>query len=69
MSRYLTKQRLDEAELRLAEAQRRPGWKGLAGVRRYEGTDDFALVVSFTLPLATRNSNQGRITAGRNKTR
>jgi cobalt-zinc-cadmium efflux system outer membrane protein len=62
MSRYLTKQRLDEAELRLAEAQRRPGWKGLFGVRRYEASDDFALVAAFTLPLATRNSNQGRIT-------
>lgn len=65
MSRFLTRQRLDEAELRLAEAQRKPGWKGLVGVRRYETTDDFALVAAFTLPLATRNSNQGRVTQAR----
>ena len=61
MKRYMTKQRLDEAELRLAEAQRKPGWRGLVGVRRYESTDDFALVTGFTIPLALRNHNQGNI--------
>jgi cobalt-zinc-cadmium efflux system outer membrane protein len=61
--RYLTQQRLDEAELRLAEAQRKPGWRGTVGVRRYESTDDFALVTGLTLPLAIRNRNQGNIAA------
>jgi cobalt-zinc-cadmium efflux system outer membrane protein len=61
MMRYLTKQRLDEAELRLAEAQRKPGWKGLVGVRRYEQTEDFALVTGFSIPLSIRNHNQGNI--------
>ncbi|MSQ99330.1 MAG: TolC family protein [Xanthomonadales bacterium] len=61
MKRYLTKQRLDEAELRLAEAQRKPGWRGVVGVRRYASTDDFALVTGATIPLPLRNHNQGNI--------
>lgn len=61
MKRYLTKQRLDEAELRLAEAQRKPGWRGLVGVRRNESIDDFALVAGATIPLPVRNRNQGNI--------
>lgn len=61
--RYLTQQRLDDAELRLAEAQRKPGWRGAVGLRRYESTDDFALVTALTLPLAIRNRNQGNIAA------
>lgn len=61
MKRYLTKQRLDEAELRLAEAQRKPGWRGVVGVRRYESTDDFALVTGATIALPLRNHNQGNI--------
>ena len=61
VTRYLTKQRLDEAELRLTEAQRKPGWRGLLGVRRFASTDDFALVAGFTIPLTMRNRNQGNI--------
>ena len=61
MARYLTQQRVDEAQLHLAEAQRKPGWIGQAGVRRYERTDDFALVTGFTIPLALRNRNEGKI--------
>jgi cobalt-zinc-cadmium efflux system outer membrane protein len=63
VTHYLTKQRLDEAELRLAEAQRKPGWIGVAGIRRYESTDDFAVVTGFTIPLARRNRNEGNIAA------
>jgi cobalt-zinc-cadmium efflux system outer membrane protein len=61
MKRYLTKQRLEEAELRLAEAQRKPGWRGVVGLRRFESTDDFALVTGVTIPLPMRNRNQGNI--------
>lgn len=61
LARFLSKQRVDEAELRLARAQSKPGWRVSAGVRRLEISDDEALVASITLPLALRNRNQGRI--------
>ena len=63
MRRYLSKQRLDEVQIRLAEAQRKPGWKGVLGLRRFESTDDVALVTGFTIPLTLRNRNQGNIAA------
>jgi cobalt-zinc-cadmium efflux system outer membrane protein len=61
IARFLSKQRVDEAELRLAEAQSKPNWRVSVGVRRLEITDDEALVANITLPLALRNRNQGRI--------
>ncbi|MGB5541559.1 MAG: TolC family protein [Gammaproteobacteria bacterium] len=61
ITRFLSKQRVDEAELRLAEAQRRQNWRVSAGVRRLEISDDEALVANITIPLALRNRNQGRI--------
>ncbi len=61
MARYLSKERLAEAELRLAEAQRKPAWQARIGVRRFDFTDDHALVAGITIPLAVRNRNQGRI--------
>jgi len=61
LARFLSKQRVDEAELFLAKAQRKSSWLVSAGVRRLEITDDEALVANITLPLALRNRNQGRI--------
>jgi cobalt-zinc-cadmium efflux system outer membrane protein len=63
IQRYLAQQRLDEAVLRLAETQRKPGWRGSLGVRRYENVNDMALVTGFTIPLALKNRNQGNIAA------
>jgi cobalt-zinc-cadmium efflux system outer membrane protein len=61
LARFLSRQRVDEAELRLAKAQSKPNWRVSVGVRRLEITDDEALVANITLPLALRNRNQGRI--------
>jgi cobalt-zinc-cadmium efflux system outer membrane protein len=61
LARFLSKQRVDEAEIRLAKAQSKPDWRVSVGVRRLEITDDEALVANITLPLALRNRNQGRI--------
>jgi cobalt-zinc-cadmium efflux system outer membrane protein len=61
LSRYLNEKRLREAELRLAEAQAKPNWQLTAGVRRLERSDDQAFIAGITIPLATRNRNQGRI--------
>jgi cobalt-zinc-cadmium efflux system outer membrane protein len=65
IARYVTKQRLGEADLRLAEAQRKPAWEARLGLRRLESTDDQALVAGITIPLAVRDRNQGRIAEAR----
>jgi cobalt-zinc-cadmium efflux system outer membrane protein len=65
LSRYLTVQRLSEAELRLAESEAKPNWRMNAGVRRLEQSNDQALVAGITIPLALRNRNQGRIAEAR----
>lgn len=65
LMRFMSQQRVDEAELELAKARSRPSWKVSAGVRRYETTDDFALVAGLTVPLPIRNRNQGRIAEAR----
>jgi cobalt-zinc-cadmium efflux system outer membrane protein len=64
-ARFLSKKRVDEAELRLAKAQRKPDWLISAGVRRLEITNDEALVANITLPLVLRNRNQGDIAEAR----
>ena len=64
-ARFLSKQRLGEAELRLAEAQRKPNWRVSAGVRRHESFNDEALVANITIPLSLRNKNQGGIAEAR----
>lgn len=61
----LRRARLDEANVRLAEARSRPPWEARFGVRRIEATDDHALVAGVTVPLAFRDRNQGNIAAAR----
>ena len=63
--RYLTMQRLREAELRLAESEAKPNWRVDAGIRRLEQSNDQAFVAGITIPLALRNRNQGRIAEAR----
>jgi cobalt-zinc-cadmium efflux system outer membrane protein len=65
LSRYLTEQRLREAELRLAESEAKPNWHVSLGIRRLERSRDHAYVAGITIPLATRNRNQGRIAEAR----
>jgi outer membrane protein, heavy metal efflux system len=63
--RFMTEQRLYESEALLAQAQARPSWTVFGGVRRLEFTDDFGLVGGISIPIATRNKNQGRIAEAR----
>jgi len=65
LSRYLSEQRLREAELRLAEESAKPNWRLTAGVRRLEQSNDQAFLAGITIPLAMGNRNQGRIAAAR----
>ena len=59
--RFASESRLREAELRLARAQARPNLSFSLGVRRFEETDDAALVAGFSMPLTVYDRNQGAI--------
>ena len=58
---FMSRRRLAEAELHVAQARSRPDWQLRAGVRRIEATDDFALVGEITMPFGTRDRYVGRI--------
>ena len=64
-ARLVSRQRLAEAGLRLAKARSRPSWYAYGGLRRFEATDDFALVGGITVPLPIRDRNEGRIAEAR----
>lgn len=59
--RFATDGRLREAELRLAQAQARSDLNVSIGVRRFEATNDVALVAGVSMALPVFNSNQGAI--------
>ncbi len=61
LARFVSEQRVSEAEMRVAEARRRPDLRAYAGVRRVETSDDFALVGGITVPFGTRDRQVGRI--------
>lgn len=65
LTRYATEERLARARLGLAEAQRWPALRPHLGVRRFETSDDVALVAGLTLPLPVLDRNQGQIAASR----
>ena len=58
---FMSQRRLSEAELHIAEARSRPDWQVRSGIRRFEATDDLALVGEITVPFGTRDRNLGRI--------
>lgn len=63
--RFMSRQRVDEAQVRLAQARSRPSWILHGGFRRYEVTDDWGLVGGVTAPLPVLDRNQGQIAAAR----
>ena len=58
---YISRRRLREAELRLAETLSRPDWRVSAGIRRLELTDDFGFRLGIAIPLKARDRNRGRV--------
>jgi cobalt-zinc-cadmium efflux system outer membrane protein len=65
LQRYLTLDRLRQAELDLAIAQGKQNVSIGLGVRRFEGTGDQALMMQFSMPLGFGNRNQGNVAAAR----
>lgn len=60
-ARFASERRVREAELRLARAQARPDLNFSLGVRRFEDTDDYALVGGFSMPLVSSGRSRGAI--------
>lgn len=65
ITRFASQSRLREAELRLAQAQARPNLAFSLGVRRFEESNDNALVAGFSMPLPVFDRNQGAIREAR----
>lgn len=65
LTRFVSEARVAQADLRLAEARRWPTLRPTLGVRRYEATDDTALVAELTIPLPLFSRNQGRVSESR----
>lgn len=63
--RFVSEARVAEANLRLAEARRWPTLRPTLGVRRYEATNDTALVAEVKIPLPLFGRNQGRVSESR----
>jgi len=61
LSKFLSIERIKQAELTLAQEERNPMWKFSTGVKRYERTDDFGIVAGISIPFGGSNRNQGRI--------
>ena len=59
--RYHAKEKVQQAELKLAQEQQSPRWQFSTGLRRYERTDDYGVVASFSIPFGGSNNNQGNI--------
>lgn len=60
---YLTKQRLAESEISLANEEAKNRLRFNAGVRRYEQFGDYGLTFGVSLPLGKANRNTGRISS------
>jgi outer membrane protein, heavy metal efflux system len=59
--RFATEARLRDAELRLAQVQAKPDLNVSLGVRRFEASNDIALVAGISIPIPLSNRNQGEI--------
>jgi len=65
ITRFLSQQRLYEAQLRLAQDSRKAPWRVSAGVRQIESTGDHAFVFDASVPLTRAGSNRGRLEEAR----
>jgi len=59
LSRWASEKSVRAAEVKLADARRRPDLTAGAGVRQYAGPDDLGFVFQFSLPLPLSDRQQG----------
>ncbi|MEQ8492774.1 MAG: TolC family protein [Gammaproteobacteria bacterium] len=69
LARFIDERRLREAELALAEARAVPDATLGLGLRRLEGIDEQALMLSFSMALPVFDRNQGNIAAAQARRR
>jgi len=65
LARLLSEERIADAQLKLARARRWPRMIPSFGARRFETTDDWALVAGMKLELPIFDRNQGAVAASR----
>lgn len=63
LERFAGESRLREARLQLARSGARPSWEWQLGVRRLQGSDDWALLGGVSLPLGNRRRAEPAIRA------
>jgi cobalt-zinc-cadmium efflux system outer membrane protein len=63
VQKLLTQERVAQSEIALAKTEAQSRWQFSTGVRRFENTDDYALVAGFTVPLGGEQRNRGRMAA------
>jgi len=61
LHRFLSLQRIKEAELKLVEEQKDPMWRIQTGLRHDQSTGDYSLIAGLSVPFGGSNQNQGRI--------
>lgn len=66
-TRLISEKRLMQAELTLAKSLSDPEWHVNVGLRRYETTNDQALVAGISIPFGERSRNSGGIIEAREK--
>jgi len=66
-TRLMSEKRLMQAELTLAKSLSNPEWRVNVGLRRYETTNDQALVAGISIPFGERSRNSGGIIEAREK--
>ena len=67
IAKYLSVERINEAQLKLAKEERNPQWKFTTGLRSYQRTGDVGIVAGISIPFGGSNRNQGRIAEVRAK--
>jgi cobalt-zinc-cadmium efflux system outer membrane protein len=65
LQRFVTLERLRQAEVSLAQARGRQDIELGLGVKRLQATDEQALVLGFSMPLGINDRNQGNVAAAR----
>jgi cobalt-zinc-cadmium efflux system outer membrane protein len=65
LERYLTAERVYEAQLRLEEANNRQPWRVSTGFRWQNRTSDHGFVAGLSIPLGPQDSNRGRVAEAR----
>lgn len=56
-----TQQRITASEMELARIEAKPQWQFSLGVRRFEATDDVAMVAGVSVPLGSDRSSAGKM--------